>query len=120
MTTNWLITAPGRTTARMAAMMLFLEAFLVLFAILVAFRLSDLPANAVWIGGGGLALACLLACGLVRRPAGMAIGGVLQVLILLTGIVVPAMWAMGGVFVALWLWLGWVGQKIDRDRAGLA
>lgn len=113
---NWLITAPGKNTARMATLTLCLEALLIVFATLVAFRLSGLPATVVWVGGGVLSVACLLACGLVRRPGGMAVGGVIQLAVLFTGLVVPAMWGLGGVFVLLWIWLGWIGQKIDRDR----
>ncbi len=110
---NWLVTAPGRNTARMAALTLSLEAFLLFFATLVAYRLADLPGSVVWGVGLVLVVACLLTCGLVRRPGGMAIGGVLQVLMLLTGIVVPAMWGMGAIFVVLWVWLAWIGQKMD-------
>lgn len=112
----WLVTAPGQTTSRMAALVLCLESLLVFFATLVAFRLSHLPSTTVWIGGLGLALLCLLTSGVVRRPGGMAIGGLLQVLVLLTGLVVPAMWVTGAAFVILWLWLGWIGQRIDRSR----
>ncbi len=113
----WLVTAPGRNTSRMAMLMLCLEALLIFFATLVAFRLSGLPPKVVWTGGLGLSVACLLACGLMRRPGGMAIGGILQVLMLLTGLVVPEMWLMGAVFVGLWLWLGWIGQRMDRAAA---
>lgn len=104
-------------TARMGALTLILEALLIFFATLVAFRLSGLPTGLVWGGGLGLAVACVVASGLVRRPYGMAIGGVLQVLMLLTGLVVPAMWVMGGIFVVLWVWLAWIGQQMDAARA---
>ena len=101
----------------MAAATLVLEAFLVFFGTLVAVALSDLDDGVVWGAGGGLALACVLAAGVVRRPGGLVLGWVLQVLILTTGFLVPAMFVIGGVFVAMWAWLLWVGQRIDRDRA---
>lgn len=107
-------------TYRMAAATLGLEAFLVFFATLVAVALSDLPDGAVWAGGSGLAVACVLGAGVVRRPGGMAVGWVLQVLVLATGFFVPAMFVMGGVFVAMWAWLLLVGRRIDRDRAAWA
>lgn len=110
---NWLITAPGKNTARMAMLVLCLEALLVFFATLVAFRLSGLPPAVVWTGGLGLAAVCVLACGVVRRPYGMAVGGVLQLVLLLTGFVVPAMWGMGAVFLLLWLYLASVGRRMD-------
>lgn len=104
----------------MAAATLALEAFLVFFATLVAVGLSDLPDRAVWAAGGALAVACVLAAGVVRRPGGLVIGWVLQALVLATGFWVPAMFVMGGVFVAMWAWLLSVGRRIDRDRAAWA
>lgn len=105
---------------RLAAVCLGLEAFLVFFATLVAARLSDLPATTVWLAGGGLALACLVGAGLVRRPGGMVVGWVLQLLVVATGFWVPAMFVMGAVFVAMWMWFAVIGARIDRDRAVLA
>lgn len=107
-------------TTRMAAATLGLEAFLVFFATLVAVSLSDLPDGVVWAAGTALAVACVLAAGVVGRPGGLAIGWVLQVLVLATGFFVPAMFALGAVFVAMWAWLLSVGRRIDRDRAAWA
>jgi len=107
-------------TARLAAATLALEAFVVFFATLVAATLSDAPDAAVWAAGGGLSLACLLAAGLARRPGGIVVGWVLQAALVVTGIWVPAMFALGAVFVAVWAWLLSVGRRIDRDRAAWA
>lgn len=107
-------------TARMGAATLALEAFLVFFATLVAVTLVDLPNSTLWAAGGGLALACLLGAGLVRRPGGIALGWVLQLAVLATGFWVPAMFVMGAVFTAMWAWLLSIGRRIDRDRAAWA
>lgn len=107
---------PGRTTARMASLTLTLEAFLVFFGMLGAYRLSGLPPQAVWIGGGALILLALVAAGITRRPGGLILGWLVQVLILATGFVLPAMFVMGALFVLLWWWLLRVGQKIDAPR----
>lgn len=104
----------------MAAATLALEAFVVFFAMLAALRLTDLSAATVWGGGGVLALACVGAAGVVRRPGGMALGWALQVVLLATGLVVPAMFGLGAVFLAMWVWLLWIGRRIDLDRAGWA
>ncbi|GAB2695254.1 DUF4233 domain-containing protein [Thalassiella azotivora] len=106
--------------ARFAAVCLALEAFLVFFATLVATGLSDLPRSTVWAAGGALSVACLLAAGLVRRPWGTALGWVLQVLVVATGFWVPAMFGLGLLFVAMWVWLLTIGGRIDRDRAAWA
>lgn len=107
-------------TARLAAATLALEAFLVFFATLVASRLTDLPAGAVWGGGIALAVLCVLGAAVVRRQGGLVVGSVIQGVVLLTGILVPAMWLLGVLFVALWCWMLWLGRRIDRDRAAWA
>jgi hypothetical protein len=117
---GWLVTARGPVTGRMAAVTLVLEALLVFFATLVASRLAGLGPGLVWGGGLGLTVACLLACAVVRRRGGLLVGAILQGLIVATGLVIPAMWVMGGLFVAMWGWLLWVGTRIDTDRARAA
>ena len=117
---GWLVTARWPVSARMAAVTLVLEAFLVFFATLVASRLAGLDAAVVWGGGLGLSVACLLVCAVVRRPGGLLVGALLQALILAAGLVIPAMWVMGGLFVAIWVWLLCVGTRIDTDRAATA
>ncbi len=112
-----LLPAPGRTVGRLAASCLVLEAFLVLFAVLAATGLSDLPRGTVWAAGGVLALACLLVAGLVRRRVGLVLGTVLQAVLLLLAVWVPAMLFLGAVFTALWFWLLSLGGRIDREQA---
>lgn len=104
-------------TARLAAAVLVLEAFLVFFATLVATRTATLPDAVLWSGGLGLVAVCVLAAGAVRRPGGLVLGTVVQAAILLTGIWVPLMWALGAVFLGVWCWLVSIGRRIDRDRA---
>jgi hypothetical protein len=104
-------------TARFAAMTLALESLVVFFATLVASRLSSLEPTVVWVGGSGLALACLLSAAFARRRRGLVVGSLVQVLVLGTGVLVPAMFVLGGIFVAMWVWLLLVGRRIDRDRA---
>ena len=111
------MTAAGTMTARFAAMTLALESLVVFFATLVASRLSSLEPTVVWVGGTGLALVCLLAAALARRPGGLGVGSLVQGLVLGTGVVVPAMFVLGAIFVAIWVWLLLVGRRIDRDRA---
>jgi hypothetical protein len=107
-------------TARLAATVLLLEAFAVFFGTLVAAAL--LPPQGrwstaqVWAAGGALAVVCLLVSGLVRRPAGIALGWLVQGLLVASGVFVPAMFAVGVVFAALWAWLVAIGRRIDADR----
>lgn len=103
--------------ARLLATCLVLEAFVVFFATLVASALSRVPDATVWTVGLVLVAVCLLAAGLVRRPGGVVVGWVVQVLVLGTAVVVPAMAVLGVVFAALYGWFVVLGGRIDRDRA---
>jgi len=110
---------PPTMTARLAAVVLLLEAFAVFFATLVASAL--LPAEGYsrgWVWGVGLALAvvCVLASGAARRPGGVAVGWAVQVLLVLAGIPLPAMIVVGVGFAALWWWLVSIGRRVDADR----
>jgi hypothetical protein len=56
--------------------------------------------------GGGLAVCALLLSGLVGRPRSawaLKAGTLLQALVIAAGVVVPAMYALGAIFAALWL-----------------
>ncbi len=103
-------------TRTFAATVLSFEAVIVFFAGLVAMRNSG---AGMGIGLGvpsALAVACLVVAGLLRRSWGYAIGWVLQVAIVATGVLVPAMYFVGGVFLLLW-WYGLrLGRRIERER----
>jgi hypothetical protein len=49
-----------------------------------------------------LAVLMVVAAGLVRRPFGIAVGSVLQVLFVLTGVMLVAMFVVGAIFAAIW------------------
>ena len=49
-----------------------------------------------------LAVLMIVAAGLVRRPFGIAVGSALQVLFVLTGVMLVAMFVVGVIFAAIW------------------
>ncbi|MFS0702070.1 DUF4233 domain-containing protein [Cellulomonas sp. 179-A 4D5 NHS] len=105
-----------------ASTMLLLEAFLVLFATLVAYGLANagsgpLPPSAVWVAGGVLMLVLVVLSRMPGRPGGYVAGSVVQVVVLAMGFVVPMMFVVGGVFVVLWVVSLRLGGRIDRERA---
>ena len=59
----------------------------------------------------------LLAAGVVRRPGGIAVGWVLQVLVCLSGLLVPAMAVLGLIFLGVWVTALVYGAKGDRLAA---
>ena len=107
----------------LASTVLLCEAFVVFFASLVAKDLSGLSTTTALVGGGVLALSCLLVCAMLRARWAYAAGSVLQVVLVLSGFIVPAMFVVGGLFAALWgtaLFLGAKGERIAAQRKGLS
>jgi len=108
------VRAPKRA---LAASVLALESFVVLFAGLVVRGLSgDGAALAVC---AALAVTCLVVAGMLRSRAGYVLGSVLQVAVLATGFWVSEMFFLGVVFGALWVAALRVGARIERERAAL-
>nr|WP_208384025.1 DUF4233 domain-containing protein [Modestobacter marinus] len=65
-----------------------------------------------------LAALLILASGVQRRPQGLVIGTALQVPLLLTGLLSGAMWLVGGLFVAIWLYLLQVRKELLGSQFG--
>lgn len=102
-----------------AASILVFEAIIVVLAIPVAISLGDVEPAVAGIGGGGLALACVLTAGALRRPWGYTAGWVLQAVLIASGFAVTAMFFLGGLFAVLWfvgLRVGARGQALRAER----
>lgn len=110
----------GKSTRRLAATVLAGQSVAVFLGALVARALAALDTGSpdlhLWLGVG-LAVACVLASGLLRRPFGLAVGWLLQVLTLLGGLVVPFMGVVGVMFLALWVGALWLGGQMDRHTS---
>jgi hypothetical protein len=102
---------------RLCAAILLLEAIVLGLSTPVLISVESVDtARALWIGLG-LTVACLVAAGLLRRPWGYWLGWVIQVAAIVLGFQVGAMFALGAVFLALWITAVRLGRTIDRDRA---
>lgn len=90
-------------TESLLSIVLGLEAILVFFIALTVFGLHALPPVEAF--GGGAVLALLLALGtrLVRYSWGVWFGWVLQVALVATGIILPALYIAAAFFVAMWI-----------------
>ena len=95
-----------------------LEALVVFFALLVAVSLSDVDAGLAVAVGATLSALCVLTAGLLRFRWALVVGSVLQVLIVVTGLVVPLMFFLGTVFAGFWVAALVLGRKADRSIAG--
>jgi hypothetical protein len=95
---------------------LVLEALVVLLAIPIAINVSDANATYALIIGIALAGLLVLAVGVITKPIAVPIGWTLQVLVIASGIVVPTMFFIGGLFALLWFYAVRNGQRVDRAR----
>ena len=105
------------TQRTLGSMLMAFEAFVLIFATLVAFGLKVANPTAVWAIGLTLSLLIIATPAVLGRPGSYVWGWTLQGLVLLTGIWVPLMWFIGGIFVCLWAWAMIAGSTIDKARA---
>jgi hypothetical protein len=96
------------------------EFMIIGFAGLVAMKDDGLSTAAVWTVCGIAMALCLLLCGMLTRPGGVALGWVLQVALIASGFVVPTMFFLGAVFAGLWWASVHWGRKVDAARARFA
>ncbi|MFE2513039.1 DUF4233 domain-containing protein [Streptomyces naganishii] len=96
------------------------EFFVIGFAALVAMKDPGLSTAAVWTVSGVAMLLCVLLCGMLNRPGGVALGWALQIALIASGLAVPTMYFMGAVFAALWWASVHFGRKVDEAKARFA
>ena len=102
---------------RLCAAILVLEAIVLGLTTPVLFSLTDTGTTAVLLIGPGLMLLCLFASGLLRLRLGYWLGWAIQVAAIAVGFVVPTMFFLGAVFLALLVTAYVLGQKIETERA---
>ncbi len=101
----------------LGAAVLVFEALVLFFATLVALDLSDVGHATLWSVGGGGAVLCLVLAGLLRHRWAYAVASSLQVALVASGLVVPAMYFLGLVFAGLWFLALHLGRNVERVRA---
>jgi len=73
-------------------------------------------ATALWVGLG-LAVACLLLAGMLRKEWAYSLGWEIQGAAIGLGVIIPMMFVLGGIFALLWGSAYFLGIKIERERA---
>jgi hypothetical protein len=105
------------TQESLGSIVLGFEVIVVFLAALVAFGLRALSPVTALGGGGVLILIMLVTLGLLRYRWGFAVGWVVEIAIVATGFVLPAMFVVGGFFALLWVYCMIQGARIDREKA---
>lgn len=114
--------APPRSVRRsLASIVLGFEIFVVFLAALAIWGLAvdgatpfGLPRWGILVVGGVVLLLTIATIGLLRHPWAFGIGWAIQVLILASGILNPAMFIIGLVFGGMWAYCMVAGARIDR------
>lgn len=109
----------SKVVRQLCGTVLAMEAVIIGLCIPVAIVLEHTSHGLAGGIGGGLAVCALLLSGLVGRPrTGWAVwaGTVLQALVIAAGVVVPAMYALGVIFAALWVTGLWLARRHGTVR----
>ena len=108
---------PRSVRATLAGIVLAVEFVVVLLAALVVWGLRDLPPAVALGGGAALLLLIVIAAALSRSTVGIALGWLVQLVLIAAGAVQIAVGVVGLLFGAFWLYCMIVGGRIDRREA---
>jgi hypothetical protein len=106
-------------TESLLTIVLTLEAILVFFIALTVFGLHAVTPAVAFGGGAALAAVLLIATRVMRYSWGVWIGWVLQLVILSTGLVLPALYVVALLFIAMWIYCFVRGRHVDRQNLAL-
>ncbi len=107
----------GRIQRAMCSGMLGLQSVVLLLTTPVLLTVTEVDTAVALLIGLGLMVGCLVAAGTMRRRTGGALGWAVQLASLALGFVIPAMFALGVVFLALYGGSWFLGARIDEERA---
>ena len=98
------------------AIVLGFEAIVVGLGALVIFGLKAVTPVQAFVGGGVIVLGLIAAIFMARWPSGVWLGWLLQVVVIMSGFLVGAMFVVGIVFTAMWIFALVQGDKIDNQK----
>ena len=107
-------------TETLLSIVLMLEAVVLFFATLAFNGLSDIPDGIVLGVGGGLMVLFAVVAFVQRYPWGVVLGGILQVVLIASGVAHGFMFVIGAVFAGLWVWCLVRARRIEELRRSAA
>jgi Na+-transporting NADH:ubiquinone oxidoreductase subunit NqrD len=101
---------------RLCATVLIFEAIVMGLSIPVAVHIDHLAPQAAGLTSGTAAAAAVLLAAVARRLLTVTLTGgtLLQVFVIASGAIVPAMFFLGGIFAALWAVGIWLGYRFEH------
>ncbi|HWC20699.1 MAG TPA: DUF4233 domain-containing protein [Flexivirga sp.] len=106
-----------RMTRRFAGMVVGSQSLVVFLGALVAWAIAksqhDTAHTSYLVVGLVLAVLCVVAAGTLRRAWGVTLGWVVEIATVLAGVVLPMMFVVGLMFLALWVTALVQGRKMD-------
>jgi hypothetical protein len=101
---------------RLCATVLIFEAIVIILAVPVATHIDHVSPRSALVTGGVAAALAIVFAGLARiqLQATLVGGSLLQVYLIASGAIVPAMYFLGALFAALWAIGIWLGRRDER------
>ncbi|PFG31155.1 DUF4233 domain-containing protein [Paramicrobacterium agarici] len=107
----------GGVRATLGSIVFSAELLVVFLATLVAFGLKAVEPVTAFVAGGILCVLMVAVIPVLRFRWGLICGWALQGVIVATGIVMPQMFVVGGLFLIMWIYCMIVGARIDREKS---
>ena len=101
----------------LGTIVLGLEIVVLFLGALVVWGLGVAPPGLAFGGGGALIAVAIVAIGTLRSAVGVVLGWIVQAAIVASGLLIPELYLVGALFVALWAYCMIVGGRIDRRNA---
>jgi hypothetical protein len=98
---------------RVLSVTLFFEVIVFGLAVPVMYFVSSVPMDRAALLGGAAAVLALVSAALLRSPVGYVLGWITQLLGIALGFATPAMFAVGGMFAAIWVLTVILGRRLD-------
>ena len=112
---------PRGLAEKLGAIVLGFEAIVVALGGLTIYGLRVLPEGVEpwWaiVGGGVVAVTMVVTAGLLAKRAGVVLGWILQVIVLASALLVPAMLVIALIFGGMWAYAMIAGGRVDRAAA---
>jgi len=103
--------------SRLSATVLILEAIVIALTIVPAVKLEDATPVSAGLAAGIATVAAIVLAALARRLLTVTLvgGSLLQVLVIASGVILPAMYILGGIFALLWVTGIWLGHRVENS-----